>query len=325
MSLLVQTPLALLGLLPWAAGGWWLLRGRAERRTVSWLPLWPRGSTLAGERRRLRPPAWPVVAMHLAAGLAIVAAAGPAWRPPAASATDATPERAAALDPDGAPRRPAPGRGDASPPDPVRVEAGIDPAIARIAEAYDAARVGASPAEAAAGASPGAARGASSLRTPGVIVAASPPPGDRPAVLVAGGGTPLEGEVWMAAHPVTRWLRLEGLRLVGATDPPPGWTPVLRVGGRVALAVDDAPVRRAWVGLDTALWAREPAFVVLWTNLLDWTSGRAAGAPVATTSSQPPNLRPDGVLRADGWLAALAAILAGAGFAGLLRRAAGAA
>jgi hypothetical protein len=80
-------------------------------------------------------------------------------------------------------------------------------------------------------------------------------------------------------HPVTRHVEGE-FRLPSAPvrEPAPeGWTPVVRVGGKTAVAVREGPARQVWVGLDSPQWAREPGYVVFWTNVFDWVGG--AGAP----------------------------------------------
>ena len=68
-------PLALLGLLPWAALAWWLWRGRGQRTTVPFLHLWP--SESATLRWRRRPPPAPILLVLLALLLAIIAAGRP--------------------------------------------------------------------------------------------------------------------------------------------------------------------------------------------------------------------------------------------------------
>ena len=74
----LAVPLALLGLLPWAAAAAWAWRrARAGREVaVPSLALWPRRSLTPDPRRRGRPPAAVLLAL-LAALLAVLASAGP--------------------------------------------------------------------------------------------------------------------------------------------------------------------------------------------------------------------------------------------------------
>jgi len=83
------------------------------------------------------------------------------------------------------------------------------------------------------------------------------------------------GAIEVMSHPVTRNLeagfRTDSIRLIRPA--PAGWTPVVRIGGNTAVAVRDGPVRRVWVGLDSAQLARQPEYVVFWTNVFDWLGG----------------------------------------------------
>jgi hypothetical protein len=138
----------------------------------------------------------------------------------------------------------------------------LPPEVARIAEVYGRSR----PATAT---------------SPSVVVVASPadlPPG-LPGVAVVQTATRAGGPVQITAHPVTRNLEadlaaLDGVATV-AEAPGDDWTPLVRTGGRAAVAVRERPVRQVWVGFDAPGFARSPAFVVFWANVFDWLGGSA--------------------------------------------------
>jgi hypothetical protein len=103
----------------------------------------------------------------------------------------------------------------------------------------------------------------------------------------AGADTDDTVQAEVSPHPVTRNLET-GLRLPMvrvASSPPPDWTPVVRFGERVAVAVRDEPARQVWVGFDSPDWPRRPEYVVFWTNVFDWLGGSAGseyrGYPIA--------------------------------------------
>jgi hypothetical protein len=50
---------------------------------------------------------------------------------------------------------------------------------------------------------------------------------------------------------------------------PAGFTPVVSIGDRVAVAVRETP-RQAWVAIESATFPRRADYVVFWTNLFDW-------------------------------------------------------
>lgn len=97
----------------------------------------------------------------------------------------------------------------------------------------------------------------------------------RPGPQTGGDGSLSGTAPELVPHPITRGL--EGaltLRLgEAAPSPPAGWTPVVRAGGRVAVAVREAPARQVWVGFDSVDFARRPEFVVFWANVFDWLGG----------------------------------------------------
>jgi hypothetical protein len=101
-------------------------------------------------------------------------------------------------------------------------------------------------------------------------------PSDGPAVLVARAGQDhASGAVAAVPHPVTAHVDWEHLpsTIRAAGEPPAGWTPIVRVGGRAIVAVGPEPSRRVWVGFDADNWSASPDFVVFWTNVFDWAGG----------------------------------------------------
>jgi hypothetical protein len=101
------------------------------------------------------------------------------------------------------------------------------------------------------------------------------------------------GELQVTPHPVTAnidWRRLTtgDLRITGdSPDREAGWQPVVRVGERVVLAVHEAR-KQVWVGFDFDSFAADPAFVVLWTNMLDHITGGEARWVARTPQTLPP-------------------------------------
>jgi hypothetical protein len=140
--------------------------------------------------------------------------------------------------------------------------------------------------------------GPQSPRVPLVTDVAQIPPGSA-AVVVATptGDAPPEtsGAPAPAAevipHPATQNLetnfRLASARVVGAA--PQGWTPVVRIAGKVAVAVREQPARQVWVGFDSPEWPRRPEYVVFWTNVFDWVglSGSGSGAEYRAEAAGP--------------------------------------
>ena len=107
-----------------------------------------------------------------------------------------------------------------------------------------------------------------------VVTAAALPPGTAGIVLAdaRGGAAPADPQV--VPHPVTagtRWSFAEPLRL--AAGPAAGWTPVVTLDGRVAVAVRDDPARQVWVGIGSDEWPRSAEYVVFWANVFDWLGG----------------------------------------------------
>lgn len=89
----------------------------------------------------------------------------------------------------------------------------------------------------------------------------------------AGGPATLIGaEVECADHPVTRgvirWPGQPGDRR--AALPAGEWTPVVRRGDSVLVAVRRGPARGVWTCLDAESWATTPDFVVFWTGVFNW-------------------------------------------------------
>jgi hypothetical protein len=71
------TPLWLLLFLPWLALVVWLCIGRPPRAVVPFAQLWPHDQAVSGPERKVRAPPISILLMLMAAGAALIAAAGP--------------------------------------------------------------------------------------------------------------------------------------------------------------------------------------------------------------------------------------------------------
>jgi hypothetical protein len=101
-------------------------------------------------------------------------------------------------------------------------------------------------------------------------------PADAPGVIIGRADQDAQSAAaQVVAHSVTAhvdWGHLPmPIRLAG--EPPAGWTTLVQIGGRAAVAVPPEPARQVWVGFDADAWSSTPDFVVFWTNVFDWASG----------------------------------------------------
>ena len=149
----------------------------------------------------------------------------------------------------------------------VEVRGDVPPEVRRVAEAYSHAR-------------PAGEEGS---------IVAIPSAGSEPGVIVAAGEFST-GELrapQVTDHPVTDHVDFAALSTawVSATDPGgDGWTVLVSSEGRPLVAVRESPARQVWIGFHSPDFARTPAFVVLWTNVLDWVGGTGETHYVATLS-----------------------------------------
>jgi hypothetical protein len=145
-------------------------------------------------------------------------------------------------------------------------------------------------------------------------ISPDPPAGDSPAVQLAPATQPMPpGQLLLSDHPINDHVDWSQIDLSGArvaTAPPgDGWTPIVRIDQRPLVAVRENPQRHVWIGFASEPFGRSAAFVVFWTNLLDWAGQGAEvfayeGAPAVPL---PPAVDVDWRTR----LAALPAPLAG--------------
>jgi hypothetical protein len=99
-----------------------------------------------------------------------------------------------------------------------------------------------------------------------------------------------QGELQTSPHPILTGVDLTLLTrgaILSATGPAEGWTILARAGGKPLLAVREGPRRHAWLGFDSRDFARTPSFVVLWTNLLDWTGAGGEDFTSRTATALP--------------------------------------
>jgi hypothetical protein len=101
-------------------------------------------------------------------------------------------------------------------------------------------------------------------------------------VAPAGAEAARSGPARTVPHPVTKHVSIEFAEPVQLAPPPPGeWRAVITVGGAPAVAVREKPSRQVWVGIHAPGWARQPSYVVFWTNVFDWLGGGGAAEWVA--------------------------------------------
>lgn len=145
----------------------------------------------------------------------------------------------------------------------IEVRTSLPPSVARMAEVY------------------GQKRPASANSKPLAIVSSlNDLAEDIPAVVVAGSADSqrLNGPIVAAVHPIAQGVQWSSLPqpVAVAPDAPVGWTPVLTIAGKTAVAIRDGPPRRVWVGFDAAGWSSSVDFVIFWANVFSWAG---AGEP----------------------------------------------
>ena len=94
---------------------------------------------------------------------------------------------------------------------------------------------------------------------------------DGAAVILAPATAAATGSASVAEHPITTgvaWADVLKDARIGAAAPA-GFTPVVSIGDRVAVAVRETP-RQAWVAIESTTFPRRADYVVFWTNVFDW-------------------------------------------------------
>ena len=157
------------------------------------------------------------------------------------------------------------------PPPRVEVRGDVPPEVRRVMEAYSRAR-------------PPAGEG-------GRVVAAPASEGEAGVMVASASGSAprVPGDVRVVAHPVTANLDItKTLMSVSSASPPGlGWTTLVAVEGKPIVAVRESPVRQVWIGFESPELAVTPAFVVLWTNVIDWVGESDVSSFVATVMTAP--------------------------------------
>ena len=307
-------PIALTALVAWAAASPWLLRGsRGPAVEIPFLSLWKSGPTDAVLRRRRVPP-WPVLVVWLAAGVAIVAAAGPRIVPAAARAiVGAEPVKILDLSarsgvvPEVMIRCSNPaGVGSA----PLRIETAghtieqtlptdaaphfvavpsLGPVVRATVgeESAEAVRPAGWPAVAVEGDLPPTVTRFAAVYTAqrprsGASVVLAPAGGDvfGPAVEVVKGPGGQRGvsSVDISASAVAADVRTWPAPADSLARQPTGFVPQVRRGGVVLMATREQPARQVWVNLDWAGWGDSDDAVVLLANAVEWAGG--GGDPI---------------------------------------------
>ena len=94
---------------------------------------------------------------------------------------------------------------------------------------------------------------------------------DGAAVLLAPATAAETGAPSVAEHSITAgvaWPEVLKDARFGAAAPA-GFTPLVSIGNRVAVAVRETP-RQVWVAMESATFPRRADYVVFWTNVFDW-------------------------------------------------------
>lgn len=108
-----------------------------------------------------------------------------------------------------------------------------------------------------------------------LAIVAAQDAGADPQIILASAVAPATGELAVADHPITRSLAnvdWKKLAANGLAEPAgDGWKSLVQIGGKTAIAIRENPSRQVWVGIQTQPIANTPQFVILWTNIFDWT------------------------------------------------------
>ena len=158
----------------------------------------------------------------------------------------------------------------------VEVRGDVPAEVRRVAEAYSRARP--------------AGEGSAT-------VAVSDTPMDGPSVVVTRGAVSdtADAKLVVADHAVTASVNWADAHLRPVDVPADaGWTNLVTAGAKALVAARESPARQVRVSIDSSDFARTPAFVIFWTNLLDWVgSGNVAAGATAETFSAGSAILPD--------------------------------
>ena len=320
-----SNPVALLALLPWVAAYPWLRRGsRGHAVQIPFLTLWKTASPSMAAQRRWLSPSLPVLIVWLAAGVAILAAAGlissqqvegslprpntvrilqlsaragpvsqvmlrlshmPGIGPVAVQIDSRGRTTRQAVAADGAPHfSDVPSLGPT-----LRVTGGGISAEATAEHGW--------PALVTSGQLPDAVRRFVAVYTahrpptaPAVLLtpAAAGVSGAAVEVVNGGGGGPASGSVAVGTSPVTANVR----SWPGPADPHAvplgGFVPQVRQGGVVLVATAELPALQVWLNLDWSAWRDSDDAVVLLANAVEWAG--SSGDPIyrSTTAAAAP-------------------------------------
>ena len=82
----------------------------------------------------------------------------------------------------------------------------------------------------------------------------------------------LRGELRVVSDPLTAIVNWGAVTMDAkvSASAPEGWTPLVQVGGKTLVAMQENPARKIWVGFDSPAWPRSVDYVVFWTNVFDW-------------------------------------------------------
>src|SRR5207302_1840013 len=92
-------------------------------------------------------------------------------------------------------------------------------------------------------------------------------------------GATAAGEPAVVTHPITAqvdWPAVLKSAVVSAA-PPDGFSPLVSIAGRTAVAYRQAPARQVWVGFDSPQFAQSVDYVIFWSNVFNWLGGGAEG------------------------------------------------
>lgn len=123
----------------------------------------------------------------------------------------------------------------------------------------------------------------------------TPFPAQVPAVVLATPSKRIDAaQIRAEAHDITRFVHWEQVAapIEAGAPPPDGWTPLVKAGDDVLVAVSPSPPKQVWVGFDAPRWAASTDYVIFWTNVFDWAGGADGGYVSHPMDDRTPEWKP---------------------------------